>query len=354
VSRTETPGDRRNDDGPRSRDQANAEAERQRRDGGPLERSLRWVDDAQARFPVTSFPVAVVKKFGDDDAGKLAALVAYYGFFSIFPLMLALTTILGFVLGNNEQLRDSIRDSALQQFPVIGGQLKQESLDGSWFALTIGLLGALWAGLGVVNAAQSAMNAVWDVPKVDRPNIVKRTLRGLLMLVVAAALLVLSGFLSGVGQAGTGVSSAQAASILASVIVNLVLFASAFRILTEADVSWRDVAPGAALAALAWTLLLLIGQWFVRTRIQGAEDTYGTFAVVIGLLSWLYLASQITLFTAEVNVVLKKGLWPRSITHLRLREADERSFAEQAKEQERTPRQDITVGYDRPARGGPP
>jgi uncharacterized BrkB/YihY/UPF0761 family membrane protein len=138
------------------------------------------------------------------------------------------------------------------------------------------------------------------------------------------------------------------------VIVNLVLFASAFRILTEADVSWRDVAPGAALAALAWTLLLLIGQWFVRTRIQGAENTYGTFAVVIGLLSWLYLASQITLFTAEVNVVLKKGLWPRSITHLRLREADERSFAEQAKEQERTPRQDITVGYDRPARGGPP
>jgi YihY family inner membrane protein len=231
---------------------------------------------------------------------------------------------------------------------VIGGELRQDSLQGTWFALTVGLVGAIWAGLGVVSAAQNAMNSIWDVPKVERPNIVKRTLRGVLMLVVAGGFLVLSGFLSGIGQGGAGVSALQALAILGSVVVNFLLFASAFRILTAADVSWRDVAPGALLAAIAWTTLLLVGQWFVSSRIQGAKGTYGTFAIVIGLLSWLYIASQVTLFAAEVNVVLKKRLWPRSMTNPPLREADERSFAEQAKEQERTPPQDIRVDYDDP------
>lgn len=337
--------DRAKNDEPSSTEEANAQAERERRDGNPLQRAVHAVDDAQARKPLLAFPLAVVKKFGDDDAGNLAALIAYYGFFSIFPLMLALTTIVGFLFKNDADVREGIMNSALQQFPVIGGQLKSHSLSGSWFALIIGLLGAVWAGLGVLNAAQNAFNAVWDVPRVDRPNFIVRTLRGSLMLLVAAAFLVVSGFLSGVGQSHAGVSPLQILSIIGSVLVNVVLFASAFRILTTADVSWRDVAPGALVAAVAWTVLLLIGQWFVSSRIQGARGVYGTFAIVLGLLSWLYIASQLTLFAAEVNVVLNKRLWPRSITNPPLREADERSFARQAKEQERVPPQDVEVDY---------
>jgi membrane protein len=334
----------RNDE-PSSTEAANAEAERERRDGNPLQKAIHAVDDTQARTPVLSVPLAVVKKFGDDDGGNLAALIAYYGFLSIFPLMLALTTIVGFLFQNDAQLRDSIKNSALQQFPVLGRQLQQQSLSGNWFALIVGLAGAVWAGLGVLNAAQNAFNAVWDVPRVDRPNLVARTVKGLLMLVVASAFLVLSGFLSGIGQAASGISALQLVSILGSVVVNFILFAAAFRILTTAEVSWRDVAPGAVLAAIAWTVLLLIGQWFVDSRIKGASNVYGTFAVVIGLLAWLYLASQMTLFCAEVNVVLKKRLWPRSITNPPIREADERSFARQAKEQERVPPQDVEVDY---------
>jgi uncharacterized BrkB/YihY/UPF0761 family membrane protein len=322
-------------DEPSSTAEANAEAERERRDGNALQKAMHAVDDTQARIPVLAFPLAVVKKFGDDDAGNLAALIAYYGFFSIFPLMLALTTIVGFLFKNDPDVRGAITDSALQQFPVIGPQLQNQSLSGNWLALAIGLLGAIWAGLGVLNAAQNAFNAVWDVPRVDRPNFVARTVKGLLML---------SGFLSGIGHGG-GLSPAQLLSVLGSVGVNFVLFAAAFRILTTADVSWKDVAPGAALAAAAWTVLLLIGQWFVNSRIQGAENVYGTFAIVLGLLSWLYLASQMTLFAVEVNVVLKKHLWPRSITNPPIREADERSFARQAKEQERVPPQDVEVDY---------
>src|SRR4029453_851109 len=123
---------------------------------------------------------------------------------------------------------------------------------------------------------QNAFNAVWDVPRVDRPNFIARTVKGLVMLAVAAAFLFVSGYLSGVGQAHPGLSLMQALSIAGSVLVNFVLFASASRILTTAGVSWRDVAPGAALAAVGWTILLMIGQWFVTNRIQGARDVYGT------------------------------------------------------------------------------
>ncbi len=332
-------------DQPSSTQEANAQAEQERRHGNPLQKVVHAVDDTQARTPILAFPLAVVKKFGDDDGGNLAALIAYYGFLSIFPLMLALTTVLGFLFENNSKFRDSITNSALQQFPVLGPQLQQKSLSGSWFALILGLAGAIWAGMGVLNAAQNAFNAIWDVPRVDRPNFIVRTAKGLLMLLVAAAFLVLSGFLSGVGQGSSGVSVLQVISIVGSIVVNFVLFAAAFRILTSADVSWGDVAPGAVVAAIAWTVLLLVGQWFVQSRIQGASDVYGTFAVVIGLLAWLYLASQITLFAAEINVVRAEHLWPRSITNPPIRPADERSFARQAKEQERVPPQDVEVDY---------
>jgi len=331
---------------PSSTREANARAERERRDGNALQRAIHAVDDVQAARPALAIPLGVVKKFGDDDAGDLAALIAYYGFFSIFPLLLALTTIVGFLFRNDPQIRDSIRNSALQQFPVIGAQLQTQSLHGSWAALIVGLVGALWAGLGVVNAAQNAMNAVWDVPKVERPTFVKRTIRGVAMLAVGGALIVLSGYLSGIGQSQAGVSIVQALSIAGAFAVNVVLFASAFRILTTAEVSWRDVAPGAVIAAVAWTVLLLIGQWFVSSRIHGARSVYGTFAIVLGLLSWLYLASQVALYAAELNVVLKRRLWPRSITSPPVREADERSYARQAKEQEFIPPQDVDVRYD--------
>lgn len=109
-----------------------------------IERPARRV---QQRHSSTSFPVEVVKKFGDDRASDLAALMAYFAFFSLFPLLLALVTVLGLGLRNNPSLQQRVLDSALSQFPIIGDQLAVQGLSGSVVALVVGLAGAVWSGL---------------------------------------------------------------------------------------------------------------------------------------------------------------------------------------------------------------
>jgi len=142
---------------------------------------IKKVDDLQQRKRWLGFPFAVVKKFGDDQAGNLAALIAYYGFFSMFPLLLVFVTLLGMLL-HGSSLQTQIQNSVLNQFPVIGTELKLGKLSGNGIALGIGILTALWAGLGVTQAAQNAMNTVWDVPKKERPNFIQSRLRGLVRL----------------------------------------------------------------------------------------------------------------------------------------------------------------------------
>jgi YihY family inner membrane protein len=272
------------------------------------------VDHFQERRPWIAFPVAVMKKFGDDDAGNLAALIAYYGFFSLFPLLLVFTATLGLLVRGNAALQDRLLHSALAGFPVIGTQIERNvgSLNaGSGLALVIGIAGTLWSGLAVIRSTERALDAVWNVPPPERPNVVLTTLRALLMLGVLGFITVVSTGISGVASGGATPWRA-AAGVGASLTLNLALFLLTFRILTSADVSWSDVLPGAAVAASAWTALEATGGFIVAHQVKTASEVYGVFAIVIGLLAWLYLGAQVTLIAAEVNVVRKRRLWPRN------------------------------------------
>jgi inner membrane protein YhjD len=311
------------------------------------ERLLRRADKQQQQRPWIAFPYAVMKKFGDDQAGNLAALIAYYGFLSLFPLMLVLVTLLGLLLRNNPELQDTIRTSALANFPVLGEQISNNvhSLRGSGLALGIGLALSLWAGLGVMKVLQTAMNAVWNVPYRHRPNFWLSLLRAMIMLLVLGVITIASAAAGSVGG-GSDNWLLRIFGIAMSVVLNLVLFLLAFRILTTEDVTWGDVFPGASVAAVAWTTLQAIGGYIVSHQLQGASNTYGTFAIVIGLLAWIYLGAQMTLFAAEVNVVRKRRLWPRAIVQPPLTEADERALRSYAKQEERRPEEDVHVRID--------
>src|SRR5256886_10798109 len=111
-----------------------------------VQRIVARVDAFQQRRRWTAFPYAVIKKFGDDQAGNLAALIAYYGFFSIFPLLLVFVTALGLLLHGDPSLQRSIEQSALRNFPVIGPQISENvhSISRNGLALGVGIAGTLW------------------------------------------------------------------------------------------------------------------------------------------------------------------------------------------------------------------
>jgi YihY family inner membrane protein len=273
---------------------------------------LRALDRLQQRTPRLRFVAAVIKKFSDDQAGQLAALIAYYGFVSLFPLLLVLVTVLGFVLQGDPDDQQKILDGTLGQFPIVRDQLKLHSLNGSGVALAIGVLGALLAGMGVTNAAQNAFNRVWDVPFKRRPNFLVARLRGLGLLALLGTLAIASTLAAGfVGSASHG-TPAVLGGVLVALAFNLAVFALAFKLLTAIDLSWRELWPGVIVAAVGWQLLQHLGGYYLDHELKRTGPLYGVFALVLGLLAWLYLGAQITLFAAEVNVVRTRGLWPRS------------------------------------------
>jgi membrane protein len=311
---------------------------------------LRALDRLQQRSPRLSFPAAVIKKFGDDEAGQLAALIAYYGFVSLFPLLLVLVTVLGFVLEGDPKTQASVLNSALGQFPIIGNQLQSNvhSLKGSGIGLAIGLLGSLLAGLGITGATQNAFNQVWYVPHKHRPNFLIARLRGLGLLAVLGILVIVSTVAAGFVTAGGQSAPALVGGVLVAFIVNLLLFFTAFRLLTAEDVETRDLLPGVIVAAVLWTLLQHVGGYYVDHVVRHAKETSGLFAFVLGLLAWLYLGAQVTLLAAEINVVRARRLWPRSFFSDPLLDADRRALTSSAEIEERIHEENVEVDFDGP------
>jgi membrane protein len=318
---------------------------------GLLERMDRW----QRRHALGGFPVAVFKKFSEDRASNLAALVAYYAFFSLFPLLLAFVSILGFVLEDNPELRRDVVDSALARIPVIGSQLRGElhPLTGSGIALVLGLVGALWAGLGVTVALGRAFAEIWDVPRLEQPSGLKARGRGFVVLVILGITLIASTVVTGLAiGGGIGPAAQRGAAFVAALAANAVLFITVFALLTPERPRVSDLLPGVALAAVGALALQSLGGWYVDHAIKDASAIYGTFALVIGLLSWFFLISHLLLIAAEVNVVLRWRLWPRSLTG-DLEPADRRALQRIAESARMDRREQIDVGFsDDEARRG--
>jgi inner membrane protein YhjD len=312
------------------------------------------IDRWQRHVGPLAFLVGVVKKFGDDRAGRLAALVAYYGFFSLFPLLLVAVTVVGYIFG--DQSASEIKSSAIGQIPIVGDQIgsQVQPLQGSVVPLVIGVATALWAGLGCMQAAQDAMNELWAVPRLEQPSFALKRLRSVgVLTVIGSSLLVgavVSQLLSSVpALAGAG----RIVAVTVSIVVNAGVYLVAFQLLATGRQRWRALLPGAIAAGVGYTVLQFAGQWYVRRTISGAQDTYGTFAAVIGLLGWLYLLAQLSIFAAEINVVWAKRLWPRSLLVPPRTRADQVVTEEAARSGKLRADAEVTVRFS-PARGDDP
>jgi membrane protein len=315
------------------------------------------LDGLQRRHPRASFPLAVTYKFLDDQGSYLAALITYYGFLSLFPLLLLLSSILGFVLRGDASLQQRILHSALSQFPVIGGELgKPSRLGGKGIGLVVGILGTLYGGLGVAQAGQNAMNTAWAVPRNSRPNPLKVRGRSLLLLgtVGVGVLLttVVSAFGSSAGAFGAqfGIGLKIVFTVL-SVAVNVALFVAGFKIATAAEVTVRTLLPGAVAAAICWQILQSVGTAYVGHVVKNASATNGVFALVLGLIAWIYLGAVTVVFCVEINVVRSKRLYPRSLLtpftdNVVLTAGDKRSYSDSAKAQRNKGFQQIDARFN--------
>ena len=276
-------------------------------------------DAFQRRHPVVGFPIGVIYKFGEDQGPYLAALITYYGFLSLFPLLLLLASVLGFVLEGHPELQRQILDSTLSQFPVIGDELAEpQGLHGSIGAIIVGGLVAVYGAIGVAQAIQNTMNVTWSVPRNRRPNPIRARLRSLRLIGLVGIAVVATTILSGAGSNASAFGAnvggwGTAAALVLSMLVNGAVLVVTFRIFRPDKVRRRDVIPGAIVAAVTWQLLQFFGAVFVGNVVKGSGATYGVFALVLGLLAWIFLAAVGVVIGSEVNVVRAKRLYPRAL-----------------------------------------
>ena len=296
---------------------------------------LDWLDSYQQRHPALGVPIAVARKFLDDESINLAAVIAFWAFFSVFPLLLLFVTLLGYVLPPN--LQGDVLRSAARFFPLLSTD-SIGRLSGQWWTLVVGILSALWSGSFVVIAIQSAFDSVWEIPHAQRPRIGAQIKRGVVTLGAIALGLVVSTMISSyVTGATTGTSFGMVARLtgyLIAIVLDVGLFVVAFRGLTDRDVSTRDVLPGALLSGIVFWLLQQLSSLIIFQYLRNAERIYGNFATVITILSWFYSQSVVTLIGAQLNVVLKERLHPRRLipAPATATEADHRAYDAYAKE----------------------
>jgi YihY family inner membrane protein len=318
----------------------------------PVERAVRRIDAVQQRHRVTAFVFGVIKKYGDDNGGVLASNLAQSAFVAVFPLLLILVTVLVTVAGSAPSLRHEVISAVTSQFPLVGKELA-----GNVHALKRSSLGSLIAGLliltwGAKNLAQAGlftMAQVWNLPGPARPGYLPRLGRAMLFLGVLGVGVIASTLLTGLVAYGHNVLITVVLAQVLAALCNVGLYLVSFRVLTPKGVPVRNLIAGAAAGGIAWTVLQALAAPVVH-HFTHSDSVYGLFATVLVLLAWIYLGVQITVYAAEVNVVLTRRLWPRTIVQPPLTEADRASIAVQALQNQRREEQSVEVTFsDRPS-----
>lgn len=321
------------------------------------------LDSFQQRHRLVGFPLAVVFKYFDDQGPYLAALIAYYAMIGVFPLLLLGSTILGIVLKGNPELQRQVIESAMGQFPVIGQELGQPGrIGGGTGGVVVGVVGCLYGGVGVAQAVQNAMNAAWSVPRNSRPNPLKARAISLLLLAtvgvgVIATTALSAGLTNGVAGDALSRGNLQVLVFAATTALNVVIFAVAFRLATALRLRPGDVLPGAVLAALVYLGLQVFGASYVGWVIDRSSATSGVFAIVLGLIAFVYATAVAVVLCVEVNVVRGRRLWPRALLtpftdSVDLTPGDRRAYTAQAKAQRLKGFEEVDVTFgDRPRKG---
>jgi membrane protein len=315
------------------------------------------IDAFQRKHPVLGFPLAVIYKYFDDQGAYLAAIITYYAFIAIFPLLLISSSILGFFLQNDAGLRDRLLNSALSQFPIVGDALgRPGGVQGSTSAIVIGSIAALYGAMGLGQASQNAANVAWSVPRNSRANPLLMRLRSIIFLAIGGfgilLVAIITSLLNNTDQIGVGISDeANLVIKIVAFVLSIVIFGGLFHLVSAGRATWKSVMPGAITTAVLWQLLQLGGQGYVQGVIAQANEMNATFALILGLLAFIFLAAVMAVLGLEVNVVAARRLYPRALLtpftdNVTLTKADQKAYAAYAKSQRHKGFQSVEVTFE--------
>jgi uncharacterized BrkB/YihY/UPF0761 family membrane protein len=314
----------------------------------PVRKVMAAVDRWQRRTRWAGVPYAVVKKFGDDNANLLVVALAWYGFTAIFPLLLVVVTLFGFI---GEQSIGTGIIRTLHEFPVVGSSFNVSSGSstlhgGSVLGLVVGLIGLVYGAQGVTQTAQDAMATVWNIPRVDRTGFLPRLGRSLAGLITIGVAFLINAFVTTYATGGTHNYAIRVPVLAGLLVINAGLYFATFTLLTPKVIGPRGHLPGAIAGAVGFTALITVGTGLVTHQLKHANETYGTFGTVIGIVTFLLLLAKLSLYAAELNPVLARRLYPRALPlGGEPTDADRQVLASIAHAEQRRDDQVIGVGF---------
>jgi uncharacterized BrkB/YihY/UPF0761 family membrane protein len=272
--------------------------------------------------------------------------LAWYGFTAIFPLLLVVVTMLGFI--GAQSIGTGIIGT-LHEFPVIGTSFNPSSpssLHGSTLGLIVGLIGLVYGAQGVTQTAQQAMATVWHIPQTQRTGFLPRLGRSLAGLVTIGGAFIVNAFVTSYATGGTASYAIRIPVLAGLLIINVALYFATFTLLTAKVIGPRGLLPGAILGAVAFTALITVGTGLMTHQLKNASATYGAFGSVIGIVTLLLLLAKLSMYAAELNPVLARRLYPRALPlGGEPTDADRQVLASIAHAEQRRDDQVIGVGF---------
>lgn len=280
-----------------------------------ITRFQRNLSNFQQRNRILAFGYATVKKYGEDGAGNQAALLTYYGFLALFPLLLVLTTLTDSILGRYPHVQGEVLRSITDYFPLLGSQLTAHvhGLKTSGFALWTGILFTLYGARGVASAFRHGVQHMWRIPQKYQEGFPQSLLKSLTILIVGGLGFLIASISASLAAAAGHGFEFRILSVVVNLIILFCLFTFLLKFSLPRHISFAETRIGAAAAAMGLVILQIAGSYILARELKSLDALYSYFALALGLLFWLYLQAQVMVYAIEISIVSSQKLWPRSL-----------------------------------------
>jgi YihY family inner membrane protein len=281
-----------------------------------FQKATAKIDAFQQKHPVSAFPIAVAKRYGDDKVGKQAALITYYGFLALFPLLLIFITVIGIIVSGDPVMQDKINHQVFQIFPALGNDLQGNvhTLKGSGIALVLEILILSYGARGLANSLQEAFNHVWHTDKTIGSNFIVDNLRNISMMISVAVGIVVGTVVT--YAVAHGIDLGLGTTVLLTLInlaVTILLFLAVFRLGTSSHIKTSSLVLGAIISGIGLLIIQHFGNLIMAHELPRLRGTYGSFALALGMMFWIYLQAQIIMYALVITAVRVQKDWPKKL-----------------------------------------